>query len=144
MELTGTQRVVLRIGALIAACTVLLTASFVGFIAALSGEVHGFDNRVPWYLALAAVVFVVTIVLLELNDAGGKTIIFSALVFGVISFVLFFLGFEGIVFTIQHPDQIFPSKLIIYFFSAALVATGLGYWGLRHWREFTASGPESL
>lgn len=143
MELTGTQRVALRVGLLISACTVLLTASFVGFIAALEGRIHGFDNRVQWYLALAAVVFVVTIVLLELNDAGGKTILVAAIVFGVISFVLFFLGFEGIVFTIEHPEQIIP-RVLIYFFSAALVATGFGYWALRHWREFTSSGSESL
>lgn len=137
MELDGTQQVVLRIGALIVSNTLLLTAAFVGFIAALSGEVHGFESRLPWYLVGAAVVFVGTIILLEVNDATGRTIIVSALVVGGFAFVLLFLAVEGFVFTLEHPDAVLDTRLILYFFAAALVATGLGYWGLRHWREFT-------
>lgn len=137
MELDGTQQVVLRIGVLIVSCTLLLTSAFVGFIAALSGEVHGFESRLPWYLVGAAVVFVGTIVLLEVNDATGRTIIVSALVVGGFAFVLLFLAVEGFVFTLEHPGAVLDTRLILYFFAAALVATGLGYWGLRHWREFT-------
>jgi hypothetical protein len=144
MELTGTQRVILRIGVLIAASTILLTCSFVGFIAALSGQVQGFENRVPWYLITAAAVFVTTIVLLEINDADGKTIIISAVVVGGIAFVLVFLAVEGAIFAINNPGTLIFSRLIVYFLAAALVATGVGYWGLRHWREFTANNPESL
>jgi hypothetical protein len=145
MELDGTQQVVLRIGALIVSCTLLLTAAFVGFIAGLSGEVHGFESRLPWYLVGAAVVFVGTLVLLELNDAGGRTIIVSSLVVGALSFVLLFLGVEGVVFTIDHTATVvYDSRLILYFFSAALVATGVGFWGLRHWREFTGGQRDSL
>jgi hypothetical protein len=145
MELDGTQQVVLRIGLLIVSSTLLLTAAFVGFIAALSGEVTGFESRLPWYLVGAAVVFVGTIILLELNDASGRTIIVSSLVVGGLSFVLLFLAVEGFVFTVNNPSEvIYEKQLILYFFAAALVATGVGYWGLRHWREFTAGQRESL
>lgn len=145
MKLDGTQQIILRIGALIVSCTLLLTAAFVGFIAALSGHVNGFESRLPWYLVGAAIVFVGTIILLELNDASGRTIIVSALVVGGLAFVLLFLSVEGLVFTIENPSTvIYDSRLILYFFAAALVATGVGYWGLRHWREFTDAQPESL
>ena len=145
MELDRTQRVVLRIGGLIVACTLLLTAGFVGFIAVLEGEITGFGGRLPWYLVGAAVVFVSTIVLLEVNDADGRTIIVSALVVGALSFVLLFLSVEGVIFTVENPYAVvFDTRLILYFFAAALVATGVGYWGLRHWREFTADQRESL
>jgi hypothetical protein len=139
MELTSTQRVVIRIGAVISACTLLLTSSFVGFIAAIDGELANFGNRVPWYIVVAAVTFVATIVLLELNDADGKTIIVSATFTGVMSYFLTFFGVEGFLFALENPQEVIVSRLIIYFFAAALVATGLGYWGLRHWREFTVN-----
>lgn len=145
MELDGTQQVVLRIGLLIVASTLLLTAAFVGFIAALSGHVDDFAPRLPWYLVGAAIVFVGTLVLLELNDASGRTIIVSSTVVGGLSFVLLFLAVEGFVFTVENPSEvIYERKLILYFFAAALVATGVGYWGLRHWREFTTTQRESL
>ena len=145
MELDGTQQVILRIGLLIVSSTLLLTAAFVGFIAALSGEVRGFESRLPWYLVGAAIVFVGTLVLLELNDASGRTIIVSSMVVGGLSFVLLFLAVEGFVFTVNNPHTvIYDSRLILYFFAAALVATGVGYWGLRHWREFTTAQRESL
>lgn len=145
MKLDGTQQVILRIGALIVSCTLLLTAAFVGFIAALSGEVHGFESRLPWYLVGAAIVFVGTLILLELNESTGRTIIVSSTVVGGLAFVLLFLSVEGVVFTVDHPSTvIYDSRLILYFFAAALVATGVGYWGLRHWREFTDAQRESL
>ncbi len=144
MDLDATQRVLLRIGALIVISTLLLTAGFVGFIAVLQGDVTDFDSRLPWYLLGAAIVFVGTIVLLEVNGADGRTIILSATVVGVLSFILLFLATEGLVFTIDNRSILSDTRLILYFFAAALVATGVGYWGLRHWREFTAEQGESL
>lgn len=143
MALSDSQRVIAQVSALIVACTLLLTAGFVGFIAAISGELGGFEARIQWYFAVAALVFVATIVLLELNDAGGATIITSATVVGVLAFLLIFLAAEGVLFTLDNPETVELSRLVV-FASAALVATGIGYWALRHWREFTASGPDSL
>lgn len=144
MDIDASHRVILRIGALIAACTLLLTINFVGIIAALSGEVSGIDSRIPWYLLLAAVIFVGTIVLLESNGADGKTIIASAVFTGIASFVLVLFGGEGVRYAATEPGTVLDPQLTLYFFTAALVATGLGYWGLRHWREFTRDGPASL
>lgn len=144
MELGQSQRVALRIGALIVACTILLTGSFVGFLAAISGELQNFDAHVPWYMLVGAAVFVGTIILLEINDADGRTIIVTAGVFGTLAFILVALGIEGYIYMSENPDEIIGERLILYFLSASLVATGVGYWGLRHWREFTAQQPESL
>jgi hypothetical protein len=143
MAPSESQRVIAQVSALIVACTLLLTAGFVGLIAALAGELSGFESRIQWYVAVTAVVFVATIVLLELNDAGGATIITSATVVGVLAFVLAFLGAEGVLFTLQNPETVEVSRLVVVA-SAALVATGIGYWALRHWREFTADGSDSL
>lgn len=144
MELGQSQRVALRIGGVIVACTILLTGSFVGFLAAIAGELQNFDSRVPWYLVAGALVFVGTIILLEINDADGRTIIVTAGVFGTLAFLLVSLGIEGYIYTFNNPEDVVVSRLILYFLSASLVAAGVGYWGLRHWREFTAQQPESL
>lgn len=146
MELGQSQRVALRIGGVIVACTILLTGSFVGFLAAIAGELpmQDFNARVPWYLVAGAVVFVGTIILLEINDADGRTIIVTAAVFGTLAFLLVSLGIEGYIYTFENPEDVVVSRLILYFLSASLVAAGVGYWGLRHWREFTAQQPESL
>lgn len=142
MDLDSTQEIILRIGLLIVACTLLITASFIGVIAAFTGEIGEFQNRIPWYMVAAATMFVATIILLELNNADGKTIIVSAIFTGIVSFILVFFGIEGVLYAIANPAAVFDSRLVIYFLSAALVATGFGYWGLRHWREFTPEPPE--
>lgn len=144
MDLDPTQRIILRIGLLITGCTFILTASFVGFLATIDGRIDGSESRVAWYFVFSAALFVGTIVLLELNHADGKTIIVSAIVTGVLSFILTFFSIEGVIFAFAYPDEVFVSQLVIYFFAAALVATGIGYWGLRHWREFTTNSTRTL
>lgn len=126
-----------RLGGLIASCTLVLTASFVGILAFASGNVEGLPGRIPWYLIVAAVVFVATIVLLEGHDASGGTIIVTAFVIGSICFLGVTLSVEGVIFAVRQPRAA-VSQLLLYFLAAALVATGIGYWGLNHWREFTA------
>lgn len=128
------------IGGLIAACTLVLTASFIGVLAFAHGRVDGLPGRVPWYLIVGAAVFVATIVLLEGTGASGAEIIVHSLVIGVVGFVLVTLSVEGAVFTVKHPQAVLVSRLPLYFLAASLAATGIGYWGVKHWREFTAQG----
>ena len=144
MQPTDRQRIIGRIALVIVTCTLVLTANFVGIIAAIEGDLSDFADRTPWYLLVSAAVFVSTIVLLELNDADGRTIIASALFAGVVSFFLVIFGVEGLIYTFQNPGRVFVSQLILYFFAAALVATGVGFWALRHWREFIRNPSGSL
>ncbi|WP_436936563.1 hypothetical protein [Halovenus marina] len=136
------RQFILRITLIIGGFTIILTACFVGLIALMSGEVTEFDDRLPWYLVTVAIVFVSTIIYLEFNISEGKTIIVSAIFTGILSFILTFFSVEGVLFAANNRSTVFDSRLIIYFFAAALVATGIGYWGIQHWREFTTSaGP---
>lgn len=144
MALGARQRLLLRIGVPIAVFTLLLTASFIGFLAAISGQLGDVEARAPWYLIGAALTFVGTIVLLEVNDVSGRTIIVTAVVVAVAAFGLLALGVEGFIFAVHNPGAESLPRLVLYFFSAALVATGLGYWGLKHWREFTGGAGQSL
>lgn len=129
----------LRVLLVIGGSTLLLTASFIGVLAFLSGEPIATSNRVPWYFVVAAAVFVATIILLEEGGADGATIIVSALLFSALGFVSIALAVEGVLFAWEFPERVFVSQLVLYFFSAGLIGTGIGYWALNHWREFSQS-----
>ncbi len=133
----GTQDFYVRISIVIAVCTLFLTASFVGILSFVSGEIAGIDNRIPWYLVLTAGSFVGTIVVLEGHGASGREIIATSIIISAIVFVVVMLGVEGALYTVRFPEEVFVSQLIVYFLAAGLIGAGLGYWSLRHWREFT-------
>jgi predicted neutral ceramidase superfamily lipid hydrolase len=126
-----------RLGAIIVASTALLTAVFYGALAFLAPEpIPGLYARVPWYLVVAAALFVGTIVLLERYDAGGRTVLLTAAVTGVTGLVVATLAAEGVRYAVVTPSLVL-SRLLIYLVAAGLAATGIGYWALNHWREFT-------
>ena len=54
----------------------------------------------------------------------------------VVGLVLVGFAGEGVVYAVRDPEAVFGRQLIVYFVAAALICTGLGYWLLRHWREF--------
>lgn len=134
----------LRVGGLIAVCTILLTASFIGVLALVSGEITNAQARMPWYLVVGALVFVGTIVLLEENGTSGRDILATAILSSTLMFTLVALAIEGILFTMENPETVFVSQLVLYLFAAGLVGTGIGYWGLKHWREFSSGSSGQL
>lgn len=127
-----------RTSLLVAVFTVILTTNFVGTMAILTDEAAAVATRLPYYVLLAAIVFVATILLLEEGRYDGRSVLTAAITAGVLGFVFISLGGEGVVYAIRNPGEILTSQLLIYFIAAAVIATGLGYWGLRHWREFAA------
>ncbi|WP_236044429.1 hypothetical protein [Haloarcula salinisoli] len=129
------RRVVIVIGG----STLVLTAVFVGVLAVISGELAGVSGRAPWYVVTAAAVFVASVVLLDADDAAGTTIIVSAAVVSAFAFVTVALAVEGFRFAVIYPGRVFVSQLVLYFLAAALIGTGLGYWALNHWREFSTA-----
>ena len=126
----------IRVSVVITITTVFLTASFIGVLAVLDGEVNAFSTRLPWYLSATALAFVGTIVLLEDQGTSGASIITTALIVSVLVFAIVGLGVEGMFYAVEFTDRVFVSQLVVYFFAAALMGTGFGFWALRHWREF--------
>lgn len=126
-----------RAGLLIGGSTLLLTSSFVGILAMMAGETGGIGQRVPFYLIFAGIVFVSTIVALEEQRANPEIIIVTAIVVSSLAFVVMGLAVEGLFFAIRNPDRVFVSQLVYYFIAAGLIGTGIGYWGIKHWRELT-------
>lgn len=125
-----------RISAIIIVSTLVLTFSLVGILAIVAGDLTATSQRLPWYLVIGAIAFVGTIILLEGHGATGREIIVTATITAIWSFVLVSLAVEGMRYTIQNPSDVFDSQLPLYFLAAALLGTGLAYWGLHHWREF--------
>ena len=124
-----------RVSVVVAIATLFLTASFVGLLALLNGDLRGSSSRIAWYLTIAAVAFVGVIILLETQDAAGTSIITTAAIVAALVLVLVSLGVEGLLYAVRNPAAVFVSQTILYFFAAALIGSGIGYWALRHWRE---------
>lgn len=140
---TARRRFFKRVGALIVVSTGLLTASFVGVLAFAEGGIIGVEGRIPWYLVVGALTFVSTIVLLEAYGADGRVIMLTSVIMTTIALVFVPLAVEGLLFATKRPAAVIGSQLVLYFFAAGLIGTGLGYWGLKHWREFTGTPTES-
>jgi hypothetical protein len=45
------------------------------------------------------------------------------------------LGVEGVLYAWTHPGRVVASHLFVYLLSAAIIASGLGYWGVRNWHD---------
>lgn len=124
-----------RVLLLTGGCTLALTASFVGVVALLTEATTAVADRLPFYVLVTAIVFVTIIVLLDAADYSGERVLSAALTFALGSFLVVGLSIEGFVFAVEYPDRVLASQLLFYFLSGGLVATGLGYWALRNWRE---------
>lgn len=131
--------VLARTGSLIGLCTVALTAAFVGVLAIVSGETAGVVGRLPLYVLASAVVFVATLLAADETGTEGVTALVRAAVAGVSGFVLLALGAEGIIYAVTNPDAVVASHLFVYLLSAAIIASGLGYWSVRNWRDVSAA-----
>lgn len=133
-----------RTAGLAAASTLVITASFVGVLSLVQGEFAAIGGRIPYYLVGTAVIFLGMIFVLEEHNADGREIIAIASIFSVLGFVLIVLSVEGVRFAYTNPGEVFVSRLVLYFLAAALLGTGIAYWGLHHWREFTGRAAEQL
>lgn len=133
-----------RISLVIVGCTIVLTFSFIGILALARGNVAGLSSRLPWYIVIGAIAFVATIVFLEGHGATGREIIVSSTITAFWSFILLALAIEGVWFTFRNPAEVFVTQHVLYFLAAALLGTGIAYWALHHWREFTGRSSQRL
>jgi len=120
--------------------SILLTACFVGVLGLLSGDLTDTNSRLPIYFLGMAVVFVITMFGLIRYDADGLTAMLGTIGISLLGLLLVGLAGEGLIYGIQYPSRVFGSTLLLYFLAAGLIGTGLGYWLLAFWREFTAEG----
>jgi len=118
--------------------SLVFTTSFVGGLGLLSGALVATQSRLPVYVLGMAIVFVAAMFGLITYDADGVTAMLGSVGISLLGFVLLGLTGEGIVYAIRYPDRVFGSQLVIYFLAAGLIGTGLGYWVVSYWREFTA------
>lgn len=126
----------------VAGLTVLLTCAFVGVLAFASPETPDVGSRLGFYVLAMAVVFVVAVVRLDDREREGTTVLSAVAVVAVLAFFLVGLAVEGVIYAVENPGDLVASQLLLYFLAAALICTGLGVWGLRHWREFAGGGGE--
>lgn len=128
-----------RAGLFVVASTVALTASFLGVVGLLTGEVTGLNDRLPVYVLAMALSFVVTIVVLEEEYRQPVESLQLSTFVGGSTFLLVTFGGEGVAYLLQNSEQVVASQILFYILAAGLIGTGLGYWTLNHWSEFAGN-----
>jgi hypothetical protein len=143
-----------RAGIAVVVSTVVLTACFVGVLALVRGEIHGAGERFPIYAVAMGIGFVASLIRAErqfgpdepgetARDGGGlydgRAILTTAIGVSSATILIVSLAGEGLVYTLREPTAVLNPQLLPYLVAAGLIATGLGYWGLRHWREFATA-----
>lgn len=129
---------IVRAAGLVVASTLAVTVAFLGLLALLTGRSSGVADRFPIYVVVGSVAFTVLILTLERYLADGRNILLTAVVLSITIAVVVALDVEGLLYAVQNPDEIVASELIFYFLAAGCLCTGLVYWSVNHWREFTA------
>lgn len=129
-----------RLGALVLGSTLTLSASFFGVVALTTARAGGALDRMPYYLLACAAAFVATLVLLEEWRLAAETVIRAAFGVAVAAFLLVGLSVEGSIFVLRYPEAVMSSQLFVYVLSAGMMATGLGFWTARHYRELKNRG----
>ena len=129
-----------RAALFVLASTVALTASFLGVVGLLSGEVTGLSTRLPFYVLTMALAFVAAIVTFEEEYREATRILVFSVVVAAVTFLLATFGGEGLTFLWQNHQEVVASQLLFYILAAGLIGTGIGYWTLHHWSELTWTG----
>lgn len=133
------REVVGEAGVVVVASTIILTASFIGLVALANGVTLDTGSRLPFYVLGMAMVFVAAMFQLDSRRRDGMRVMAATVGIAILSFVIVTLAGEGIYFAYHNPGQILAQHLVVYFVAAALICTGLAFWTLRHWREFTGT-----
>jgi hypothetical protein len=118
-----------------------LTATFVGGLGLLSGELSDTGSRFPIYVLGMAAVFVGTVIAFTRKGADSVMAIVGSVGLTLVSFLLLTLAGEGLVYAVRNPYQVFQAQLLLYFLAAGLIATGLAYWLVAFWRELFDEPP---
>lgn len=129
-----------RAGALVAVSTLVLTASFVGFVGLTTGAVAGTRSRLPAYVLALAIAFVATLVYFEETGRRYVRSLRPAGCVAVATFLLVGFGGEGVVYVLTAPGEVVGTRLFAYLLSAGLIGSGVGYWGWRNWRALGSGG----
>lgn len=131
------KRAVYRGAALVVSSTLAVTVAFVGLLALVTNEAAGLGNRLPYYAVVLSFAFTVLVLVLERHLEDGSTIIVNAAALAITVAILVALDVEGAVYAYRYPGELVASQLLLYFLAAGCLCTGLVYWGVHHWREFT-------
>lgn len=136
LQRTVDHAILVRTGALMAACTAVLTAAFVGSVSLLGGHTGGVGSRLQFYVLAGAVAFVASLLILEESRHDAQRVIGGSVATGVTGLLLVGLASEGVLYTLAEPRTVLSSSLFVYLTAAALLVSGLGYWSIRNWALF--------
>lgn len=134
------RNTLLRAGLFVIVSTLALTASFLGVVGLFTGDVTGWNLRLPFYVLAMALTFVGAIVTFEEALQEAELILEFAVGVAAVSFLLVTFGGEGVAYLVQNPQQVVASHLLFYILAAGLIAAGVVYWTFNHWSDLDLTG----
>lgn len=124
----------------VSVAAVVLTATFIGLVALVTGEAVKLFERLPVYVLVGAASFVGAVVWIEETWPHlGRALPTAAAVGAVVSVTLG-LGTEGLLFALNKPGKVIGSHLLTYLLAAGLIGAGLSYWSWRNRGILRATG----
>ena len=136
LERTVDHGILARTGAMVAGCTAVLTAAFVGALSLLGGHAVGAGSRLQFYVLAGAVTFVGSLLVLEESRHDAQRAISGSVIAGAAGLLFVGLATEGVLYTLAKPRTVLSSSRFVYLTAAALLVSGLGYWSIRNWKLF--------
>ena len=116
--------------------TLVFTLAAVGLVGLINGQNTGSDERLGFYVLFSSVVFIVTIYSIEKtkrkNAMDIMKVVIAITIFG---FVLVSLSGEGLVRIVQGTG--YTLQTYLYLVTGGLLCSGVGWWVIRHWKEYT-------
>jgi hypothetical protein len=120
----------------VALFTLIFALATVGLIGLFNGENVGNEQRLGVYVLFSSVLFIITIYYIEkMGKRNAFEVIKVVMAITILGFVLASLSGEGLVRVIRGTE--YTLQMYLYLITGGLVCSGVGYWAIRHWKEYT-------
>ncbi len=135
LKLIGRSRLG-KLGFQVTLFTLIFALATVGLIGLVNGENVGSEQRLGVYVLFSSVLFITTIYSIEKTGRRNAfEVIKVVMAITILGFVLASLSGEGLVRVMQGTE--YTLQIYLYLITGGLVCSGVGYWAIRHWKEYT-------
>lgn len=124
-----------KVGFQVVLFTLVFALTIVGLIGLVNGENVGSDQRLGIYVLFSSILFISTIYHIEkTGKRNAFEVIKVVIAITILGFVLASLSGEGLVRVMRGTE--YTLQIYLYLVTGGLVCSGIGYWAIRHWKEY--------
>ena len=125
-----------KLGFQIGLFTVIFALAAVGLVELVEGRAMGSDQRLGFYVLFSSILFIFTIYSIEkAKRRDGFDVMKVVIAITIVGFIIASLSGEGLIRVVQGAG--YTSQTYVYLITGGLVFSGVSYWAIRHWKEYT-------